>query len=87
MASQAMRRAAFEDHGLEAPVGSLIIKVALQPSTVTDQDVNAAKDSGLSEDQLFELIVCAAVGQSSRQYESALNALDQALSEGGKHAP
>jgi hypothetical protein len=38
------------------------------------------KASGLSEDQVFELVVCAAVGQSARQYETALEALDQALS-------
>lgn len=86
-ATQALRRAAFENKGLEAPLDALINKVAVQPIRVTDEDVNAAKGCGLSEDQIFELIICAAVGQSSRQYESALKALDQARNEGSKHAP
>jgi alkylhydroperoxidase/carboxymuconolactone decarboxylase family protein YurZ len=36
------------------------------------------KESGLSEDEVFELVVCAAVGQAARQYESALAALAEA---------
>ena len=30
------------------------------------------------EDQIFELVVCAAIGQATRQYDSALAALDAA---------
>ena len=85
--SQTLRRAAFDNNGLEAPLDNLVNKVARQPAQITDQDVGAVIESGLSEDQVFELIICAAVGQSSRQYELALKALDQARSEGGgKHA-
>jgi alkylhydroperoxidase/carboxymuconolactone decarboxylase family protein YurZ len=45
---------------------------------VTDQDIAAAIASGHSEDQVFEIVVCAAVGQANRQYESAFAALDAA---------
>jgi len=38
------------------------------------------------EDQLFELIICAAVGQASRQYEAGLAALAEAKKEGGSYA-
>jgi hypothetical protein len=43
---------------------------------VTDEDITAAKASGLSEDQIFEIVVCAAIGQAERQYDAALAALD-----------
>jgi hypothetical protein len=34
--------------------------------------------SGLSEDQIFEIVVCAAVGQATRQYDTAFAALEAA---------
>jgi hypothetical protein len=77
------RRAAFDGKGLEAPLDTFIKKVAEQPARITDEDVGAARALGRSEDQIFELVICAAVGQSSRHYESALEALDQARNEGG----
>jgi hypothetical protein len=45
---------------------------------VTDEDVEAVKAAGLSEDDIFELAVCAALGQSARQLAAALAALDEA---------
>jgi hypothetical protein len=74
-APAAQRRAAFENSGLAEPLRTLIGKVALQPTRVTDEDVAAVRASGLSEDQVFELVVCAAAGQATRQYETALEAL------------
>jgi hypothetical protein len=32
----------------------------------------------MSEDQIFEIAVCAAIGQATRQYDTALAALDAA---------
>src|SRR5579884_3327181 len=77
-ATQADRRAAFENAGLPEPLGTLIDKVAVQPTRITDEDVAAVKASGLSEDQIFELVICAALGQATRQYETALAALAEA---------
>jgi hypothetical protein len=48
-ASQAQCRATFDNAGLTGPVGTLIQKVALRAYEVTDQDVEAAKASGMSE--------------------------------------
>ena len=42
----------------------------------------AAKASGCTEDQIFELVVCAAVGQSTRLYEAGLAALAEATGQG-----
>ena len=77
-ASPSERRAAFNNRGLGEPLGALVDKVARHAYRVTDEDIAAARASGLSEDQLFELVVCAAIGQASRQYDSALAALDAA---------
>jgi len=78
-AARAERRAAFENAGLAEPLRTLIDKVARQPTRVTDEDVAVVLASGTSEDQLFELVVCAAIGQATRQYETALDALALAM--------
>lgn len=78
-ASQAQRRAAFDNAGLAEPLSTLINKVAKQPPRVSDGDVAAVRASGFSEDQIFELVVCAAVGQATRQYETALEALAEVI--------
>jgi signal transduction histidine kinase len=77
-ASHAQRRAALDNAGLAEPLRTLIDKVAKHAYKVTDEDIAAARASGLSEDQIFEIVVCAAVGQAARQYETALAALDAA---------
>ncbi len=45
---------------------------------VTDEDIAMARESGLSEDQIFEIVVCAAIGVVTRQYDTALAALEAA---------
>jgi alkylhydroperoxidase family enzyme len=77
-ASAELRASAFSNDGLAPPLQALIDKVATRPGQVTDADFAAAKASGLSEDQLFELVICAAVGQSARLYEAGLAALAEA---------
>ena len=81
-ASQDDRRAAFDNAGLALPLSSLIDKVARQAHKITDADVSAARASGLSEDQVFEIVVCAAIGQAARQYDGALATLEAATAEG-----
>ena len=77
-ASPAKRRAAFNNTGLGEPLSTLIDKVARYASRVTDEEIAGAKASGLSEDQIFEIVVCAAIGQATRQYDAALAALEAA---------
>jgi hypothetical protein len=71
-ASTQARRAAFD-----APKGPLLEKVARHAYKVTDEDVAAAK-AATSEDEVFETVVCTAVGQAKRQYDAALAALEEA---------
>lgn len=74
-ASPVQRRAAFDDAGLAGPMGALMRKVAAHARQITDEDVAAVRGAGASEDEIFEMMVCAAVGEATRQYESALAAL------------
>jgi alkylhydroperoxidase family enzyme len=77
-ASLSERRAAFNNSALSEPLRKLIDKVAMHADTVTDEDIASVQMSGLSEDQIFEIVVCAAVGQATRQHDTALAALDNA---------
>lgn len=81
-ASAEQRAGAFSNAGLPPPLHALIGKVATSPAQVTDADFAAAKASGFSEDQLFELVVCAAVGESARLYEAGMAALAEAAADG-----
>ena len=81
-AAQEQRARAFNNDGLSPPLDTLIGKVAMRPAQVTEADFAAAKASGFSEDQLFELVVCAAVGKSARLYEAGLAALAEATAKG-----
>jgi alkylhydroperoxidase family enzyme len=78
----AQRRAAFENDGLSGPLQSLVAKVVDGASAIGDADVAAARAAGLTEDQLFELVICAAVGQATRLHEGALAALERAATAG-----
>lgn len=77
-ASPSERQAAFNNAELGGPFGALVDKVARHAYRVTDQDIHAVMASGLSEDQVFEIVVCAAIGQATRQYDVALAALESA---------
>jgi alkylhydroperoxidase family enzyme len=76
-----LRRAAFDNAGLSDPMRALVEKVAHHAYRVTDEDVAAVRAAGLSEDQIFEIVVCAAIGQADRSYSSALAALASATGE------
>jgi hypothetical protein len=76
-----LRRAAFDNAGLNEPIRTLIEKVTYHARQVTDEDITAARAAGLSEDQVFEIVVCAAIGQASRQYQNAVAALANATQE------
>ena len=73
------RARAFGNAGLSPPLDGLIGKVATRPTQVTDADFAAARAAGFGEDELFELVICAAVGQSARLYDAGLAALADAV--------
>ena len=75
-----LRAKAFENRELPEPLAALLGKVARRSFQVTDGDFTAALGAGFTEDQLFELVICAAVGESSRIYHAGLAALAMASS-------
>jgi hypothetical protein len=81
-ASAEQRARAFNNADVPPPLDALVGKIATRPTQVTDADFAAAKASGFSEDQLFELVISAAVGQSARLYEAGLAALAEATANG-----
>ena len=78
-ASPEQRAHAFSNAGLSGPLEGLLGKVAAKPARVTDADFAAARGAGFSADELFELVICAAVGQSARLYDAGLAALADAV--------
>ncbi len=80
-ASLEQRGAAFDNRVGSEPVSHFVDAVARHPARVTENDVAAVIGAGLTEDQVFEIVVCAAVGEATRQHESALAALTAARSE------
>jgi hypothetical protein len=72
------RARAFRNAGLSPPLAGLLGKVATRPAQITDADFAAARAAGCTEDELFELVICAAVGQSARLYDAGLAALADA---------
>jgi alkylhydroperoxidase family enzyme len=81
-AAAEQRARAFSNSDFPPPLDALIGKVATRPTQITDADFATAEAAGFSEDQLFELVIAAAVGQSARQYGAALAALAEAVVDG-----
>jgi alkylhydroperoxidase family enzyme len=78
MTQPTQRLAAFAGDGLTDPLRELLRKVAARAHAVSDADIERVRASGLSEDEVFELVVCAAIGQAVRQHDAALSALARA---------
>jgi alkylhydroperoxidase family enzyme len=57
-------------------MSQLVDKVSRSAPGITDEEINRVRQTGLSEDQIFEIVVCAAIGQACRQYEVAKAALE-----------
>jgi alkylhydroperoxidase family enzyme len=77
-ATAEQRIRAFRNTETDPALRPLLDKVATRPTGITDADFDRARAAGLTDDQLFEVVVAAAVGRSTRMYESALAALDEA---------
>jgi hypothetical protein len=71
------RRAAFDRKGVPPDLQALIDKVEAHAYKVTDDDLRRLQER-YSDDELFELIVAAALGASERRLLAGLEALDNA---------
>jgi len=73
----ALRRAAAEGRGVPADLQSLIDKIHRHAYTVTDDDI-ARLQAKYGDDQLFEIVVSAALGASRNRLLAGLEALEDA---------
>ena len=83
--SAQLRRAAFDNGGVDGRAEALVDTVARNAWKVTDEQVADTLAAGVSEDVVFELAVSAALGQATRQLSAALAALDEATAEYAGH--
>ncbi len=70
-----LRDAAQPDREAPPELASYLAKVRLNAYKVTDQDVQALKDAGLSEDVIFEQTVSVAVAAGLQRLEAGLEVL------------
>jgi alkylhydroperoxidase family enzyme len=70
-----LRRAAQPDRPAPPEFAQYLDKVRNRAYTVTDADVQALKDAGYSDDEIFEQTVSAAVGAGLHRLEQGLSCL------------
>lgn len=76
------RTRAFDHAAVPEALHPLLDKAAANSSQITDADYVVAMEAGFTGDQLFELVICAAVGEATRQYDAGLTALAEATGDG-----
>ena len=77
VAAPGRRRGAFERKGAPPELQVLLDKVEAHAYEVTDDDLRGLQ-AKYSDDELFEIIVSAALGASERRLLAGLEALDEA---------
>jgi alkylhydroperoxidase family enzyme len=70
-----LRAAAQPDRPAPPEFSTYLDKVRRAAYTVTDSDVQALKDAGFSEDEIFEQTVSAAVAAGLERLDAGLGAL------------
>ena len=70
-----LRESALPERNAPPEFASYLEKVRLHAYEVTDGDVQALKDAGYSEDEIFEHTVSAAVAAGLERLEAGLGAL------------
>jgi alkylhydroperoxidase family enzyme len=73
----AIRRASAKGAGVPADLETLVNKIHHHPYRVTDEDV-ADLQPKYGDDQLFEIIVSAALGAARQRLDAGLRALEDA---------
>jgi alkylhydroperoxidase family enzyme len=74
---RAVRQAAADGAGVPTELQTLVDKIHQHAWKVTDEDFTRLRTT-YSDDQLFEIVVSAAIGASRQRLVAALAALEQA---------
>ena len=72
-----IRRAAAEGRGVPAGLQALVDKIHRHAYEVTDDDITRLR-AKYDDDQMFEIVVSAALGASCQRLLAGLEALDEA---------
>lgn len=70
-----VRQAISEGTGLSGPLEVFVRKIVAEASTLTDDDIAELHRAHYTDDQIFEAIVCAAVGAGLFRLDGVLNLL------------
>jgi alkylhydroperoxidase family enzyme len=73
----AIRRAAAEGKGVPSDLQTLVDKIHRHAYKVTDEDIARAQ-AKYGDDQMFEIVVSAALGASRQRLMAGLEALEEA---------
>jgi alkylhydroperoxidase family enzyme len=75
-ASHASRK---PENNAEVPeaLGSYVDKIALHAYKVTDEDIEVLRKAGYSEDAIFELTICAALGAGIARLDRGIAAMKE----------
>ncbi len=71
----ATETSANERDGVPELLGKFVDKVARTAYKVTDADINALIEAGYSEEQVFEAIICTAVGAGMLRMDLGVKAM------------
>jgi hypothetical protein len=82
-ATRNLRISAFNNEDVPGSLRDLIANIVARPPQVTDADFATAGSAGFDDDELVEMVICAAVGEANRQYEAGVAALAAAAPEHG----
>ncbi|TDI35722.1 MAG: hypothetical protein E2P02_27375 [Acidobacteria bacterium] len=69
------------DNPFEGPLAKWVEKVARYAYKTLPGEVEAMKQNGQSEDEIFELTIAAAIGAASGRYERALLSIKKGYAE------
>lgn len=72
---------AWESAEIPAELHDLIDKIADRATEVTDEDFAVLSARGYTVDQLYEIVLCAAIGASHARLKRGLDSLDLAVSQ------
>ena len=70
-----LRQKVYDRQPVDEPLASYAAKIAEHPYRITDEDIDALKAAGYSEDAIFELTLAAATREGVRRYEIGMKAL------------
>jgi alkylhydroperoxidase family enzyme len=70
-----VRREIIEGRIVEGALNAFVVRVRANAASVTQQDIDELKASGLDEDEIFEAAVCAAFVAGVERYAAGMKAL------------